>query len=236
MAKYTMELRSVCEFYTRKTVESWFKSYKLEDYLTPNQIATITKNNLWTKDKLAKKIVDHYFFREIGFDTPALFRHYALITMQEIMEEKLPLIYSNSIEYDPLINVDFTETFKRNVSGIGSSSSSGNSSSNSNSNSSNLSINNNTPQTRITKQNLDNGLYASSVSQSDTLTNISDSTNTNSDLNSSSNSEESYTRSQKGNSGSLTTAQNLILQFRKNIIAIDKNIIENLNDLFMGLF
>ena len=33
----------------------------------------------------------------------------------EIMEKKLPLIYSASIEYDPLVNVDYSETFTRAI-------------------------------------------------------------------------------------------------------------------------
>lgn len=236
MAKYTMLLRTVCNYYTRAEVENWFKSYKLEDYLLPNQIKVIKDANLWNKDKLAKKIVDHYFFREIGFETPSLFKHYVLISMEELMQERLPLIYTYSIEYDPLINVDFKETFERDVSGTGNSSSEGNSKSNSNSSSGNLSINNNTPQTRIQKQDLNSGFYASSVSQSDSTTKITDSTSTNNNQNSSSESKESYTRHQIGNSGALTTTQSLIQQFRKNILALDKDIIENLNDLFMCLY
>lgn len=86
MATYTIELRKVCDLYGRDEVEKWFKSYNLEDYLTEEQITVLSKENIWTKDKLAKMIVDHYFMREIGFETPALFRHYAKVTMQEIME------------------------------------------------------------------------------------------------------------------------------------------------------
>lgn len=244
MSKYTMELRRVCEIYGRDEVENWFKKYNLEDYLTEKQISVINQNNIWNKDKLAKKIVNHYFMREIGFETPYLFKHYAEVTMAEIMEEKLPLIFSNNIDYDPLVNVDFTETFERNIKGNvksdGTSNSSGKSSSNSSSSSSNLSINNNTPQKRITKQDLENGLYASSVNQSDSNSNIKDETNTSNGSNSNSNqdssSKETYKRSQKGNSGALTTSQKLIEQFRDIIISVDKDIIEELNILFMGLY
>ena len=86
MATYTIELRKVCDLYGRDEVEKWFKSYNLQDYLTQEQIQVLQTENIWTKDKLAKMIVDHYFMREIGFETPALFRHYAKVTMQEIME------------------------------------------------------------------------------------------------------------------------------------------------------
>lgn len=244
MAKYTIELRKVCNIYTREVVENWFKNYDVNDYLRPEEIQILNKNNMWSKEKLAKKIVDHYYMREIGFETPALFAHYAKITMQEIMEEKLPLLYSRAIEYDPLINVDFTETFTRTVDSEGNSegttASTGTSESSSDSTSSNLGINNNTPQQRITKQNLDSGIYATNTNQNDATTNIDDSTTTsnNSSMSSSNDStmEEHYSRTQRGNSGVSATAQKMVEQYRDNIRAIDKEIIEELNILFMGLY
>ena len=232
MAKYTIELRKVCDIYKREEVEKWFKSYELTDFLTPEQIEIITNANIWNKDKLAKKIVDHYFMREIGFETPALFSHYAKVTMQEIMEEKLPLIYSSCIKYDPLINVDYTETFEREQEGTASNN--GESNSNSNSNSESLNINNSTPQTRITKQDLETGAYANNVAQSDNNSNINDKTTTKNDGSSKSN--ESYKKQVKGNSGVSATAQKMIEQYRQNIIAIDRDIIQELNILFMGLY
>lgn len=65
MATYTIELRRICELYGREEVESWFSSYELTDYLMPVQIEQIQKFNVWSKEKLAKKIVDHFYMREI---------------------------------------------------------------------------------------------------------------------------------------------------------------------------
>lgn len=115
MSKYTIELRNVCNIYSREEVENWFKDYELSDFLTTEQVNVIINSNIWNKNRLAKKIVDHYFMREIGFETPALFKHYAKITMYEIMEKYVPFIYSSSIIYDPLINVDYTETYDRSI-------------------------------------------------------------------------------------------------------------------------
>ena len=232
MATYTIRLRNVCDIYGREEVENWFKSYDITEYLTQKQIDSIEQAGLWNKDKLAKKIVDHYFMNEIGFETPALFSHYAKVTMQEIMEDYLPVIYSNSIEFDPLVNVDFTETFEREIEGTAENN--GKSNSNSTSNGSGLNINNNTPQTNISKQKLENGIYASSVGQSDTESKIQDETTT--ENSGSSNSKEISKRHQKGNSGVTATAQALIKQYRETIRAVDREIIENLGSLFMGLY
>ena len=216
MSKYTFELRRLFDFYTRETVEGWFKDYNLSDYLTDDEIQVISDRGTWSKDKLAKKIVDHYLMREIGFETPYLFQHYVKATMNEIMEQKLPLIYSTSIEYDPLVNVDYTETFSRAI----------NNTLNDSSSSSGVTFDSQTPQGQIDKAQVLQGKYASSV-------NAGESTNQNS---SAGNTQEASTKAVKGNSGVSATAQKMIEQYRKNIIAIDKDIINELNDLFMGLY
>lgn len=157
MATYTMELRKVCDIYGRNEVEKWFKDYELTDFLTSTQIEQITKANVWSKDRLAKKIVEHYYMREIGYETPALFKHFAKVYMNEIMERKLPKIYSNFFEYDPLSSVDYTEEYTREIKNVNSSNSksnsknTGKSTSSSNSNSSGLDVNSDTPQ-RTNKQ------------------------------------------------------------------------------------
>ena len=157
MSKYTMELRELFTpikfnppIYTREQVEGFFKDYELSEYLTSEQIEVITTAGVWSKDNLAKRIVDHFYMREIGQETIGLFKHYAKVEMQEIMEEYLPLIYSASINYDPLINVDYTESFSRtaNVDNSGTSSST------SSNESSSLGVNSDTPQGQISKNSI----------------------------------------------------------------------------------
>ena len=231
MSKYSFELRELFEpikfnppLYTRSQIEGWFKDYELSDYLTQEQIDTIEEAGIWTKDKLAKKIVNHYYMRESGLETIGLFKHYAKVMMDEIMEEYLPLIYSASIYYDPLVNVDYTETFTRSANTNGSSNSSSSSSS------SGLVVGSNTPQGQITKAGILAGDYASSTSANENSGSISDTSQ------SAGTTQEAYTKSIKGNSGVSATAQKMVLQYRENIRAIDKEIIEKLDILFMGLY
>lgn len=216
MSKYTVELRKIIANTSREEVESWFKDYELSDYLTQDEINVITERGTWTKDKLAKKIVDHYLMREIGLETVALFKHKAKVAMQEIMEEKLPLIYSSSIQYDPMVNVDFTETYHSLGSAYSNSSNSGEG----------LTINSDTPQNQITLEAIKSGDYASSAAGTETSNTINDN----------SGSSQDYTRHQKGNSGTLTTAQALVKQYRENIIMIDRDIINDLESLFMQIY
>lgn len=219
MAKYTFELRDLFEpikfnlpLYTRSEVEAWFKDYELSDYLTAEEIEVINDRGTWSKDKLAKKIVDHYYMRESGLETIALFKHYAKVKMQELMEYYLPLIYSASIEYDPLVNVDYTETFSRQVNDTGSSNASG------------LTINSDTPQGQVNKANILAGNYASST-QGGESTNSTEAETI-----------ESSSRRIRGNSGVSATAQKMVEQYRANIRNIDYEIIKDLNSIFMGLY
>lgn len=228
MATYTMELRKVIDYYGRDEVESWFSSYELSDFLTPEQIAQIQKYNVWTKEKLAKQIVDHYYMREIGFETPALFAHYAKVTMNEIMGSYLLKIYTQFLEYDPLSSVDYTEEYTREIEG----NSEGSSNSNSKNSAEGFNINQDTPQQRITKQNLNSGIYASETNQSETSSQIQDSTNTEA----SSKTIEKYTHSMKGDNGVIVTNQYLVREFRELATNFNLEIINDLNKLFMGLY
>lgn len=221
MSKYTIELRKVCKIYSREQVENWFKDYEIEDYLTSSQIEAITNAGVWNKNKLARKIVDHYYMREIGFETPYLFKHYAKIKMNEIMERMLPFIYSNSLSYSTLNEVDLTETFQRVIVNTGVSTST------SSNESSGLSVNSDTPQGQISKSTILNGKYASNTTASETTSEIGDSTTSENQNN------ESFTRR---TTGIKNNTQKLIKDYRENIIAIDERIIKELNTLFMGLY
>lgn len=212
MAKYSVELRKIIDTLGEEEVKSWFMAYELSDYLTNEEIGVIIERGTWTKPRLAQKIIDHYYMREIGFETVALFKHQVKVAMQEIMEEKLPLIYSAAIKYDPLVNVDFTEEY------------SGKNTGNSTSNSNGLTVGSDTPQGEINKANILAGKYASTTSATD----MDDTTATSG--------TETYTKKTKGNSGVSATAQKMVQQYRENIIMIDRDIIKDLSSLFMSIY
>ena len=224
MARYTIELRNVIRLYGENTVKGWFSDYELSDYLTDEEIAVIAERGVWSKEKLAQAIIDHYYIYEIGFETPALFAHQAKVLMRELMEEKAPLLYSAAIEYDPLVNVDFTEEFDRTSDNASSSQSS------STSNGSGLSVNSDTPQGEISKANILAGNYATSTSANESENTVSDTTSNEG------NGTEHYTKTTKGNSGVSATAQKMIQQYRENIVMINRDIIKDMNILFMGIY
>lgn len=220
MARYTIELRNVIQICGEEAVKSWFMDYDLSDYLTDEEIAVITARGVWNKEKLAQSLIDHYYMYEIGFETPALFKHQAKVFMREIMEEKAPLIYSASIEYDPLVNVDYSEVY--------SGTNTGGSNSSSTSTGSGLTVNSDTPQGQISKSAILTGSYASSTGANETTNSVTDQ--------SSNSGTQNYTKTVKGNSGVSATAQKMIKQYRDNIIMINRDIIKDAGSLFMIIY
>ena len=231
MADYTIMLKDLFtpnrfghSYFSRSQVESWFMDYELSDYLTQDQIAVIQEAGMWSKEKLASKIVDHYFMREIGYETPELFQHFAKIKMKEIMEYELPVIYSNALKYDPLESVLFDITETRQIHGEGTSES------NSTSNGSGVSISSDTPQGRTSKEEILSGKYASQANASETNTGVQGSTDTSSDT------TEEWYHHEQGNKGVLDSYQRMLIDYRKSLVAVDREIIEQLNELFMGIY
>ena len=233
LSRYTTRLYDIINVgvFTREEVESWFTDYELSDFLTLDQIKVVQKAGVWNKEKLAKKIVNHYLMQEIGSETIGLFRHRARVLMNEIMEGKLPLIYSNSIQYDPLVNVDYVETFERNIKSDGTNSGESNSESSSNSNG--ITLNSNTPQGRVSKEDILAGNYVTTTSGSESEAGATSNTTTSGEAQN--NTDENYEKRVKGNSGVSATAQKMVEQFRDNIISIDRDIIRECSSLFMGI-
>ena len=209
MAQFTLQLRELVEFEGRDTIKSWFEDYNLEDYLTPAQIQTINDRGVWSKEKLADQIIDHYYTREIGLETPALFKLKLKVALREIMEEKAPLIWSASLNINPLNEFEVTTV------------SNGSGSSNSSTNTTGLNIHSNTPQGKINKSQILNGDYASSTDGNEGTANSSGSDTTHNDTNS------------KGHNRSEIM---LLREYRENIVMINREIINDLADLFIGIY
>lgn len=220
MSKYTMELREIISTFGEDEVKGWFSDYELSDYLTPEEIDVIEEKGVWSKEQLAKRIIDHFYTREIGTDAIGQFILFTRDKIREIMETYAPVIYSASIKYDPLVNVNFSETY--------SGKSGATSNSNTTSNGSGLVVNSDTPQGQINKNQILQGKYASS-------TGANESTNSGTSVTNSDGREE-YIKTTKGNSGVSATSQAMIKQYRDVIRAVNTEIIYELEPLFMGIY
>lgn len=224
MAKYTFTLREAISTFGEGEVKSWFMDYELSDYLTPEEIKVINDRGVWNKEQLASRIILHYKNREVGSDATGKFINDAKDMMAELMESYAPLLYSASIKYDPLVNVDYTEEFNR------SSDSTSKSNTVSNNSGSGLSIQSDTPQGNIDKASILAGEYATSTTGTESQNNSTDVTDNTGSGN------EHYTKRTKGNSGVSATSQRMIELYRNNIRAINTEIVYALEPLFMSIY
>ena len=236
MSKYTYQLRNVIMFTSLNEVKSWLTDYDLADYLTSDQLEIVTEAGLFDKDKLADRIINHYYMREIGVETIGLFKLRIKTKLDLLMERYAPLIYTNSIEYDILVNEDYTETFNRSTSGTDTNTNTSAGSNSTTSSGSGLTVSSDTPQGQINKATILAGQYATSTSAGEN-TNTTSTTDSVTNSSSGSNSgTETFTRRVKGNRGISATYQAMIKQYRENILTIYNDIINELNDLFMGVW
>lgn len=209
MAQFTLQLREIESVEGRENLRTWFTDYDLHDYLTDEQITLINNRGIWTKDKLADLIIDHYYMREIGLETPALFKLKLKVAMREIMEEKAPLIWSASLDISPTKEFEINSTSDTN----GATQTTGNGNS--------LNIHSNTPQGQINKTDILNGTYASDTDGTENSTNTSGS-------------DETHNTSLSW--GHNRSQALLLREYRQNIIMINREIVEDLADLFIGIY
>lgn len=232
MSKYTVELRRVINVYGRSTVANWFMDWDFADYLSSEQIDLIGKSGIWDTNKLVDKILDEYYMREICVETPDYWYRRVKSKMAQIMERYAQLIWTTAIEYEPLVNVDYSETYTGNFERTDDNR--GNSNSQSFNNGNGLTIQSDTPQGQISKEEILDGRYASQTSANDVENSIRDDTTTNSQTSSDGN--DSYTKKFKGNMGITASAQSMIKQTRDIILNIQSDIVADCEDLFMSIF
>lgn len=169
------------------------------------------------RNTLNNNILYYYYEDEIGFETPELFKVYLNRTMNRIMNyyNNLYLAQKELLEKGLFNNVNFTESSNRKL----------NSTSKSNSNSKGKGLYQDTPQGQISMTEFDDQNYATNL----TLNNNEASDTTNG------NSVDDYIRSVVGNNGNRYPVE-LLSEVRKNLVNIDDLIINDLNDLFMGIY
>ena len=169
------------------------------------------------RNTLNENILYYYYEDEIGFETPELFKVYLNRTMNRIMSyyNNLYTAQLNLLDSGIFNNVNLQESSSRNLD----------TSSRSSSNSKGKGLYQDTPQGQISMTEFDDQHYA---------TNLTLNNNENSD-NTTGNSIDTYLRNVNGNNGNRYPIE-LLNEVRKNLMNIDELIIDELQDLFMGIY
>ena len=193
MAMYTMELREILE------------NHKIFDFYYPifNEDYRLT---------FERKFMEHFYYREIGAETVARFKHNLREMLNLIMPYYNKMYLSQSLEQRILDNYDVTETFEKTSStdktGV--------------SDTTNKELYSDTGRKRVDIDDVD---YVSNISK-----NIGNNTsNVNED------NTEKWTRRMTGNIGVATDADS-ISKYEASLKNIDLMVFEELDILFMGVF
>ena len=202
------------------------------------------------KAAFEKKVIDHYYFRQIGQETVGRFLHVFRTKVREIMPYYVDMYKTVEIMQgieDPFGNVDIVETFEQESTGTASGQETGSASGNETYNREDTRSSSedrehrfsNTPQGSI--ENLNSYMTEASTDKlvgSESLE-ANGTSNQSSESSSSTSSESAgtvkHTLTRKGNQGVNTYAHDMI-EFRQSILNVDMMIINELNELFLGIY
>ena len=233
MSRYTIELRYLIE----GKYDLGLKDYPIFDESY--------------REQLNNKIIQHYYFREIGFETEALFKNRLNQKMNEIMPYYNQMYESSKLKIDPLSTIDLEEVFSRKskTTGEGTSSTSGTGNNTNNFNSTDttdygkISKFSDIAQAQTTPNEILNDKYLTSATVDDgqdkntnTGTNTSQTESTTSGTSTDKrNLDEDTTLTRKGNNGTASESE-LLNMYRETFLNIDMMIIDDLDELFLGIW
>ena len=201
---------------------------------------------------LNQKILDHYYMEEIGLETPDLFNHYLKARMNEIMPYYNEMYRVQALIINPFHNFEYSETSKRETDQDNTQTTTGENVETTSQDSATTfikgqvrshSAQSDTPQSNLTPYNVATGGYASLVNMSETE---SDKDNTSGQA-----STDARQDSQTATAGNIKTVDDYIRtitgsqgiskpeilnQYKSAFINIDREIINDLRDLFMIVY
>lgn len=246
MSKYTTEVRFICETAAGLTESG--------GYTDINEIITDAIPSVFNFDFpifdeayrgiLERKILKHFYTREIGEETVGLWKLRLDTKMNEIMPYYNKLYTSELLEFNPLYTTDLTRKKDNEITGqnegtVDSTNSSTSNGTGSGTNSgTSVDKYSDTPQGALT--NVENGTYLTNARLTeDSATNSSTSSNTSSGSGNvtsenSSLTTEDYLEHVVGYES--RSASKLLKEYRDTFLNIDMMIIEELEVLFMQLW
>lgn len=247
MSKYTTEVRFICESKSGLSDSKGFAS--VDEVLNSSWDKIFTSKVSFFDESyrsvLCKKILKHYYLREIGCETVGIWLLWMNTKLEEIMPYYNKLYESELIKFNPMYDVDWSRKGNKtgNESGSGSRSTSGNNSgTNTQSGTSSNTMKDlysDTPQGALTGVESEkyltnarkvsdsgetgvNGSTSGSYENSESSTNKVDTT-------------EDYVESVSGKQGTGSYSK-LLNEFRETFLNIDMQVIEEFNEMFMELW
>lgn len=269
MSYYNTELRTICESLCEQTKHSGYNDVEEIidtsalmifdfDFPTPNFV--IESDGF--KKNLAKKIIRHYYTREIGLETYGLFKLKLRTKLNEIMPYYCKLYESETLKFNPFFDTDITTDRKGNRISNSSSDTKGFNKTINGSDTASVSSDIQTTNTNTDECNKYSDTPQGSVNnlRNDSyLTNARIIEQDNSGVSNGTNSENSHTNSEgvgmstnmftdygtsmdnyleriSGKRTLTKTYSEMLVEYRNTFLNIDMMIIDELKDLFMLLW
>lgn len=227
MSQYTTEVRFICEEIAGLT-ES-VGGTDIEEVIDKSWKEIFgTDFSIYDEDYreiLCKKILRHYYTREIGYETPSLWIFKLRVRMNEIMPYYNQMYKSAQLEFDPFKDFEYSITHE----GENSSTDSNDYSETSSNTANNVNKYSETPQNGL--QGVMNGEYLTTASIDDNSGTASRTSNSENAASNSNKWNELLSGKRNGESYS-----KLLQDYRNTFINIDLDIINSLSDLFFNLW
>ena len=227
MSKYTTEVRYICE--NKAGLYESGGATQIDNILELSWDKIFTTQCEFFSEEyrkiLCKKILKHYYFREIGAETVGLWLTWVNRKLEEIMPYYNQMYSSALLEFNPMYDVDITTTHMggNSLTENGSRTGSG---SNGNTN---LNLYSDTPQGAVT--NLENQTYLTNARKVTDAGTYSD-TETNGRT---ANSTDQFTEKVMGKRNG-TSYSKMLLEFRQTFVNIDMQVIDEFADCFLNLW
>ena len=227
MSKYTTEVRFICESLSDLKESKGFADVDTVINNSWDQIFTtnVTFFDSTYKSVLCKKILKHYYLREICSETVGIWKLWMNERLEMIMPYYNQMYESQLLVFDPLKDVNVTRTYNKETDGTENTTGT---SEGTNVNT-NRDLYSDTPQGAITGLENENYLTnARKVTDNGTTTGEYEN-------NRDANTTEEYVETLLGKHGSGTYSK-MLQEFRETFLNIDAMVIEEFSDLFFGLW
>lgn len=247
MSKYTTEVRFICESKSGLSESKGFGS--VDEVLNGSWDKIFTSKVSFFDEEyrgvLCKKILKHYYLREIGCETVGIWLLWMNTKLEEIMPYYNKLYESELIKFNPMYDVDWNRKGNKtgNESGSGSRSTSGNNSGTNTqsgtSSNTRKDLYSDTPQGALTGVETETYLTNARKVSDSGETGVNGSTSGSyEDSESSSNkvdTTENYVESVSGKQGTGSYSK-MLNEFRETFLNIDMQVIEEFAEMFMELW
>lgn len=235
MSKYTTQVRFICE--SKSDLEESKGFSDIDNVLNGawNKIFT-TKVNFFDEEYrsiLCKKILKHYYMREICCETVGLWLLWVNTRLEEIMPYYNQLYESARIEFNPMHDVEVTTTHSGKGTEKGGGTKNVTTNATSESSATSKERYSDTPQGGL--NGVENDTYLTSASINNEIANGTSSITENETNNKNVDTTEEYTESIIGKNGG-ENYSTMLNKFRETFLNIDMQVVNEFEDLFFGLW